>query len=266
MSSIHRSVVSRQFNRYLTKHRSLQQLYKLFMMLAFAVAFLTSGQVMAVTRYSVAAGGVWSTAATWDASACGIAAAGAGVVPSAGEDVNICAGTVTGGTGTVKSLTLNNPASALTLSGSLTVSGTIAIDVGGAVLTGTGQTITLGGNLGTDTAGNIAGSPNLTLTGDANHTFNLGGNLTVGALTLMTPTATRTISVTAFTIIASSLTGFATCSSAASPVVAAGALASPIASTSGGSGYSCAVPVVNNVSAPIFSTKEKAAVFSEEVK
>jgi len=238
MSHVHRqsSVVSRQFNRYLTKHRSLQQLYKLFMMLAFAVAFLTSGQVMAVTIIS-AAGGAWDAGTTW----------AGGAVPAAGDDVSI-------------GHAITAPAAA-TLAAK-----TIVFSVGGSLTLSNTKTLTLGGNLGTNTAGDVAGSPNLTLTGDANHNFDLAGDLTVSALTLMTPTATRTISVTAFTIIASSLTGFATCSSAASPVVAAGALASPIASTSGGSGYSCAVPVVNNVSAPIFSTKEKAAVFSEEVK
>jgi hypothetical protein len=391
------SVVSRQFNKYLTKHRSLQQLYKSFMMLAFAVVFLTSGQVMATNYFSIvpnptlttaaladgvtpvvgqwassctgatittafsstaeadtftlcgtggtdpavaatmggdfgehaasltiqagakltlsgnvtsgtdfalinngtlvipsgnsftlgttsgtytgtgaldstctAGGGVWTTPATWGTvTRCGLVTAATSIVPAtpgALSDV-IIQGGVTAGAGTVKSLKLPNSFAALTLSGALSVTGAIIFTNTSAVLTGTGQTITLGGDLTTVAAGNIAGSPALTLT-DAPHTLTIGAALTtsLGALTLA-PIATtnKTIVVATNPLGVASVAGFSNCSGT-SPVVATGAVptTSPLAINTG---YVCAfTPTGSTTSAPIFSTKEKATVFSEEVK
>jgi len=213
----------------------------------------------------------WSAATAWGASdkaRCGVTVgSGTAPLPSAGSIVAIGAFAIGAAPAvTVKSLTLSNAASRLTLSGPLKVTTDLIFGDAGAILTATGQTITLGGGLTTAASANIAGSPNLVLT-DANHTSSQSAAITLGTLTLTPPTSTtaeRTIiagtggiNVTSYSLGA--------CATAAS-----GTTASTFSATAPqipAAAYYCKLaPVVPGVAAPLFSTKEKAAVFSQEVK
>ena len=239
--------------------------------------------VLNSTCESVGAGGAWTAAATWGTAtaACGVTV-GAGSsppLPTANSAVIIASTTaVTAGTGTVKSLTFKaSVAGLLTLSGPLTV-GSLATPgnivftgATGSILTASGQTITLSGNLTTIAATNIAGTtaPNLTLT-DADHTLTIDGTtqpITLGTLTLTPPTAStteRTITVGTNGINVTSYS-LGACATAASGTTAStfSATAPQIPAAT----YYCKLaPVVPGVAAPLFSTKEKAAVFSQEVK
>jgi len=219
---------------------------------------------------TAAAATAWTTAGTWGTatSGCGVTV-GTGTVPSpsAGSDVTIGAFAVTAGTGTVNSLTLSDTASRLTLSGPLKVTADLTFGHANAILTGTGQTITLGGSLTTLAATSIAGAPNLTLT-DAPHTLTItAAAITLGTLTLTPPTATTTeikISVVTSGINVTSYS-LGACATATSGTTAStfSATAPQIPAAT----YYCKLaPVVPGVAAPLFSTKEKAAVFSQEVK
>ena len=228
-------------------------------------AYTSTAGVLESTCESVTGGGAWTTAATWGTTTrCGLVTAATSTVPASPNSLTdvIIASTaaVTAGTGTVKSLTFKTGvAGLLTLSGALSVTGAISFtSATAAVLTGTGQTITLGGALTTVAAGNIAGGPALTLT-DVGHVLNIGATLAapLGVLTLATLAATQSIQVTGNALGVASTSGFGNCTA----TIAATATSIPVAT------YSCtAPPAGGTVSAPIFSTKEKAAVFGQEVK
>jgi len=196
-----------------------------------------SGAGKLVSKCTSAAATAWDVAATWNG--CGVAGQttkSAGLVPSADSDVSIghAVTALTAATLAAKSITFT--------AGSLALAS---------------KTLTLGGNLTTLAASGITGSPSLTLTSDANHVLTLGAGLTVGTITLNTLTATRTIGVVTSAITATTVTGFATCTPTGITTISIPA-----------ANYSCAVAGGGGgtVSAPIFSTKEKPAVFSEEVK
>ena len=237
---------------------------------------------------TAAASTAWTTAGTWGTatSGCGVTV-GTGAVPpspSAGSDVTIGTFAVTAGTGTVKSLTLNGTTGGLALSGALTTTGAVTMSsatalnmganalnvgtnlgIGGtAAITGTGV-ITLGGGLTTAAVGSILSSPALTLTYAA-HALAVTGGLALGAVTLTPPvsgTADVAITVSVGTITATSFS-VGVCDTTASATV--GTVNTPT-TTAATAIYYCTVnAVVPGVAAPIFSTKEKAAVFSQEVK
>jgi hypothetical protein len=196
-----------------------------------------SGAGKLVSKCTSGAATAWDAAVTWDG--CGVAGqmvASAGLVPSADSDVSIghAVTAPTAATLAAKSITFT--------AGSLALAS---------------KTLTLGGNLTTLAASGITGSPSLTLTSDANHTLTLGAGLTVGTITLNTLTTARTIGVVTSAITATTITGFATCTGGTITTTSIPA-----------ANYSCAVAGGGGgtVSAPIFSTKEKPAVFSEEAK
>jgi len=227
-----------------------------------------SGSGVLNSACTAAAATAWTTAGTWGTatSGCGVTV-GTGTVPSpsAGSDVTIGAFAVTAGTGTVNSLTLSDTASRLTLSGPLDVTTNLVFGHANAILTATGQTITLGGDLTTLATANIVGSPNLTLT-DAPHILTItAAAITLGTLTLTPPTATTTeikISVVTSGInVTSSSLGVCVDASVGSTVN------TPTGTTVAADDYFCKLaPVAPGVAAPIFSTKEKATVFSQELK
>ena len=100
-------------------------------------------------------------------------------------------------------------------------------------------------------------------------TFVGATGVTIGSLTLAAATATaveikfvvpatKVLTISAITGNTMTCTGTTVGGTAAAPTLTAGAGATTFTCTTGG--------VTGGVSAPIFSTKEKAAVFSEEVK
>ena len=160
---------------------------------SFVLALLllvASGQVMAAAPwFSVAAGGPWDTASTWDATSCSVATAVTGVVPAATEVVNICAGTVAVGadTNVVGALKVET-ASAILAIGAFTASataistlndGTITIAAGGD-LVGTNLTTAGTGNVTGTTTGKITLSGALTVGTDTTVAIGAGGTLTIG--------------------------------------------------------------------------------------
>jgi len=276
---------------------------------------LFSGQVFAAALSSVAGGGVWATAATWNTAACGTANVVA--APTNADDVTICAATTTavttGAAAVAKSLTFveggkfEQGAFTLTLSGNLTNGSTTtanvdfiangtgvifdaAATVGGAAATTfknltTSAALTLAanttitGNLTVSSGGSIAlvaanvVTGNVTLTGtgtisgtlgltDANHTIATDADLTLTGITMpgnatakaitFTPAGGKTITVSTITnSAANSIT--LTCNGAGSVAAVATTVTN----------YTC---IGLSTPAPVFSTKEKAKVFGEEVK
>ncbi len=189
-----------------------------------------------VSKCTSAAASAWDLAATWDG--CGVAGQttkSVGLVPSADRDVSI--------------------GHAITApSGATLAAKSIVFTAGSLALAS--KTLTLGGDLTTLSGSSITGSPNLTLT-DAAHTLTLGTGLTVGTITLTTPTVTRAIGVVTSAITATTITGFSICTGGTITTTSIPAASYSCTVAGGGGGA---------VSAPIFSTKEKPSMFTEEVK
>lgn len=305
------------------------------------LALLASGQAMAATCTSIAAGGDWATNATWLNAAvdgCNTTAGAADRSPDNTNDVIIASttnpvtlsvdvgaqsvtinggGKLSLGTGNNTLLISGNFTNNSTASASNVVltGGIVSFDVAGATVGG--SAVTTFGNLTTAGPGSIilptgtassiingyislTGSGGITGTvkfSDANHTISISAAQTIATLdtslftgTMGTITATGGFPLTVTTLIPPSApsaavkifvtpgggtltvtnapTG-ATCTSDAAatgtqapatfPVTALGGLKTLICTKTGGGGGGA-------VSAPIFSTKEKPAVFSEELK
>jgi hypothetical protein len=279
--------------------------------------FLFSGQAFAAALSSVAAGGTWATAATWNTAACGTANVVA--APTNADDVTICAATTTavttGAAAVAKSLTFveggkfTQGAFTLTLSGNLTnnsvttanvdftTNGTGVIFDATASVGGTAATTfknlttsaaltlaantTITGNLTVSTGGSIALAStnvvtgNVTLTGtgtisgtlgltNADHAIATDADINLTGITLTPATAAKTITfspaggktITVGTISnGSSSTGLnLACNGAGS--------ATTVATSGTVTSYTC---IGLTTPAPVFSTKEKAKVFVEEV-
>jgi len=222
---------------------------------------------------SVAGGGVWTTPATWGSatSSCGVTATAAFVLPSAGSDVNIDSTTTTAVTlstpATVKSLSIEN-AGKFTLTSKLTIvtdyvnSSTTVADV---VLTGGTLAFTDTGNhLITIAVAQTFPVIDVSAFTTA-HTLDMdGGNFLATISSLVLPTSIMTTSVVApaSTVVISALSG--------NTVIADGTVATPASGVAPitvavGTGTLTTGTGTGAVSAPLFSTKEKAKVFVEEV-
>jgi hypothetical protein len=218
----------------------------------------TGTGVLNSTCTSVTNGGAWTAAATWGTAtaACGVTVgAGSPPLPSSSSDIIIASTTAvtTASPVTAKTLTFKSgTAGKLTLGAALTVTGDVVFTgATGAVLTATGQTVTLGKDLTTiESAGIVGGNFMLT---DAAHTLTQTTSepITFGTLTLITPSDSRTITVSNAEVKATTITGFDSCGGSITPT------SIPAAA------YTC---VIGTISAPIFSTKEKAKLFTEEVQ
>jgi len=299
----------------------------IFAVLLYLVLLATSGQVVALTHYSVVANPSLTTflATDWADEACATAAATNGV-HTAGENFVIC------GTGLDASRTLGNVSLTGTtfITGSLTIEAGATLTLSGAATSGgnitNAGTLVLGANTltmpasstlnntGTFTAGtgtvafggagtitgtltlnNVTSTSTLAIsatTATINGNVTIGGSvtgglklsaanhgitatavatiptisaaaMTVGQTITFTPptTAGQAVTVTAFTAPTTPGTGvILTCSGG----TVTGATSSPLIAQTGN--YVCTKNATTTVSAPIFSTKEKPTVFSEEVK
>jgi len=181
----------------------------------------------------------------------GISFANGGTLSHAGGTFTAGTGTIAfGGAGSITgNLTLNNVTSTSTLSISATT----------ATINGN---VTIGGNV---TGGLKLSAANHGITATAVATIPTisAAAMTVGQTITFTPptTAGQAVTVTAFTAPTTPGTGvILTCSGG----TVTGATSSPLISQTGS--YTCTKSATTTVSAPIFSTKEKPAVFSEEVK
>ncbi len=223
---------------------------------------------------SVAGGGVWTTPATWGSatSSCGVTATAAFVLPSAGSDVNIDSTTTT-------PVTLSTPATVKSLSiedaGKFTLSSTLTISVNytnNSATANVGNVVLTGGTLAfTDAAHQITIATAQTypvidlssFTAARIVTFSGGFATTISSLVL--PTSIVAISVVAPASGAVTVTALSgnTLTSATNSVPTSGAV--PLVVTAGGTGVLTTGTGTGAVSAPLFSTKEKAKVFVEEV-
>jgi len=228
---------------------------------------LASGQVAATSYYATGTTSVFTDGTTWTNTipgACGGSAYPAGTAaPSTTDTVGLCPGTT---------VTLAAPASIGTLafaSGILnlgTFDLTVNRDLTNAAMTPT----TINGT------GAIALS-------DANHTINLvAGVPIIPKLTLPNPTVTRTLVFTGGTATFTALSAIPTTSAGKGFVFNAGdkTVNFPAGTTIAYCDKTVTTGAINNltctnpsgvlplpaVSAPIFSLKDKPAIFSEEVK
>jgi len=200
-----------------------------------------------------------TAAATLTNTAAGTITIGSGGISFAGAGTLANTGTFTPGTGTV------------TFGGNASITGTIPLN--NLTVTGTlaiPNTATIAGNVSIGGAVTAAGN-GLKLT-NANHGITATAvaaiskldtaSMTAGKTITFTPptTAGQAVAVTGFTVPTTPSTGvILTCSGGTVTGVT-----SPLISQTGS--YTCTKSATTTVSAPIFSTKEKPAVFSEEVK
>jgi hypothetical protein len=149
--------------------------------------FLVVTKAEAANRFSIAAGGNWSSTATWS-TVCG--GAGGSSIPVAGDVVVICSGTVTmDAVEACASLTINAGAAltfsgnnTLTVSGAIVVNGTLTtVNTGGSSATSVLQangsvTVNGGGSLINGGQFNMAAGQSFILNGNAIYTHNPENN------------------------------------------------------------------------------------------
>jgi hypothetical protein len=200
-----------------------------------AAAVLTNTDTGTIT---IGSGGISFTGAGTLANGTGTFTAGTGTVAFGG------AGTITG------TLTLNN----------VTSTSTLAIPATTATINGN---VSIGGNVTGGLKLSAAANHGITATAEATIPTISAAAMTVGQTITFTPptTAGQAVTVNGFTAPTNPGTGvILTCSGGA----VTGATSSPLVDQTGN--YICTKSAASTVSAPIFSTKEKPVVFSEEVK
>lgn len=156
------------------------------LLLLFIASLFLSIEAYSITYFS-RLNGNWTTTNTWSTVACGGTIAGS--LPTASDDVVICAGhaiTMSGNPGNCKSLTVN---------GTINWTTAVTTNVGGG-----GVTINSGGNIIGTVAGTLVANGDLTVNGTMTSTTvvisiqatnNIFGNGSVGKLSVTTATATN---------------------------------------------------------------------------
>jgi len=274
-------------------------IHSFFLSVLLTFLLLLSGQAFAVTYYSVGAGGLWSATGTWSNVSCGVA--GTGGIPNATDTLIICNGSAVtvgevsvGLNATVEvGGSLNLSTHVLTLSGALTNEGGTINGVSAQAFVA--QSIVHNGGttnlMGVTT--NSAHAITVTATGltlptslvlidnlfTSNVDFTMPGSVThiTGGIAvtggILTLTAANNVTGNVVINAGASVTGLNQTSGTTTQLVPADPpLADPPPTCGSGTHltvsagvYVCVANPVFSISAPIFSIKEKARVFIEEI-